>query len=301
MKRRKHFYKNKKILVTGGAGFIGSHIAETLVLKGAHVTILDDLSSGFLANLESFRHHITFFAGDITNFDTCYKATKSQDIVFHLAAFISVPESFKYPKLCEKINIEGTQNLLECCKEHNVQSFVFSSSSAIYGQRKDTCDETDIPNPQSPYASSKLVGEKLCNQFANEMDMNIACLRYFNVYGERQNPNGAYAGVVAKFKQNLLRKNPITIYGNGKQKRDFVPVSNVVNANLLTAKQRNLRGDLFNVGTGTSITLLDLVEKLEKDIDLKNIGLKFEPAREGDIFCSQANCEKFKTLQNTII
>lgn len=293
MKHVKSFYKNKKALVTGGAGFIGSHIAQKLCEYGAQVTILDDFSTGSFDNISLFCSSATVIARDITSFKSCVKATKKQDIVFHTAAFISVPESIKHPALCEKINVEGTNNLLEACSMNNVPRFVFSSSASVYGNRIDRCHETDTPNPQSPYAKSKLDGEKLCKEYAKSHRINTACLRYFNVYGERQNPNGAYAGVVAKFKHNLLHKQPIVIFGDGKQKRDFIHVSKVVAANLTIGTLAPLRGDLFNIATGKSITLLKLLAKLEKELEAKRVDLKFCPARKGDIFSSQASCKKF--------
>jgi len=290
------FYKNKNALVTGGAGFIGSHLAQKLCEYGAHVTILDDFSTGSFDNISTFCSDVTVIARDITSFRSCVKATKRQDIVFHTAAFVSVPESVKHPGLCEKINIEGTNNLLEACSLNNVPRFIFSSSASVYGNRNDRCRETDKPNPQSPYAKSKLAGETLCKEYAKNHKINTACLRYFNVYGDRQSPNGSYAGVVAKFKHNLLRKQSIVIYGDGKQKRDFIHVSKVVAANLAIGTRSPSQGDVFNIASGKSITLLKLLEKLEVEMNIKRSDLQFHPARKGDIFSSQANCRKFKEL-----
>ena len=299
MKDLRSFYKKKRVLVTGGAGFIGSHLAEKLCTYEAQVTILDDFSAGCISNLSQFVGNIALMASDITSVKTCQKATKNQDIVFHLAAMTSVPESVNSPALCEKINIEGTSNLLEACTKNKVQTFIFSSSSAVYGDRNDLCCEDDQPNPKSPYAKSKLEGERLCQEHAEKHATQTACLRYFNVYGSRQNPNGTYAGVVAKFKRNLENKEPIVIYGNGKQTRDFVHVSKVVEANLLVGSLASLTGQVFNVATGQSITLLELLEQLEKETNQKQASLVFEPARSGDIFSSQANCQKYQNLTQT--
>lgn len=296
MENVKSFYRGKKVLVTGGAGFIGSHIAQRLCSYEAEVTILDDLSSGSLTNICEFAHGINFIAGSITNYKACIKATKKQDIVFHTAAFISVPLSLKHPALCEKINVEGTANILETCEKQNVKSFVFSSSSAVYGERKGFCRETDAPCPQSPYAQSKLEGEALCKSHAESGNMNTSCLRYFNVYGPRQSAQSEYSGVIAKFKHNLVTKKPIVIYGNGKQKRDFVHVSEVVDANLLIGTLPSLRGEIFNIATGKSISLLKLLHKLEEETSKKPTAILFKPARKGDIYSSQADCTKFRDI-----
>jgi len=297
MEHLKYFYKNKNVLVTGGAGFIGSHIAQNLCSLEANVTILDDLSTGSLDNIKPFCKNMKMVASDITIFKSCLKATKKQDIVFHTAAFISVPESVKHPKLCEKINVEGTKNLLEACRINKVKTCIFSSSAAVYGERKEECKESDTPKPQSPYAQSKLDGEILCKEYAKNYGVNTASLRYFNVYGERQNPNGAYAGVAAKFKQNIINNETITIYGNGKQKRDFINVSQVAMANLLIGSKAVLRGDIYNIATGKSITLFELIKKLEKETKRKHTKIAFEPSRKGDIFSSRANCDKFLFLK----
>jgi UDP-glucose 4-epimerase len=292
----KNFYKNKNVLVTGGAGFIGSHIAEKLCQYQANVTVLDDLSTGSIKNLESFCHKINFLAHDITSFKKCLKATKKQDIVFHTAAFVSVPESIKHPAICEKINIDGTNNLLEAAKINNVKTFIFSSSASVYGNRNDICSEKDNPNPESPYAKSKLSSEKLCIEYSKKYRLNTASLRYFNVYGNRQNPNGAYAGVVAKFKHNLIHKKPIIIYGNGKQKRDFIHVSKVSEANLKIGTILPLQGEIFNIASGNSINLFELIRKLKKDTGCKPTQVLFQPARKGDIFNSIAHVAHYKSL-----
>jgi UDP-glucose 4-epimerase len=302
----KTFYKDKNVFVTGGAGFIGSNIAEQLCLHGAKVTILDDLSSGSLDNLHEIKSsipdsEINLIASDICSYKNILKATKGQEIVFHTAALVSVPQSIKYPALCEKINIDGTYNLLEACKINNIQTFIFSSSASVYGEKTEKCHEDDLPNPQSPYAKSKLLGEKLCKEYARDHKINTASLRYFNVYGPRQSFESAYSGVVAKFKHNLLNGKAITIYGNGKQKRDFIHVSQVALANLLIGSCTNLGGEIFNIATGRSVTLLEMLSQLEKDTNRKNIEILFQPARKGDIFSSQADCKKFERLKKYLM
>ena len=179
---------------------------------------------------------------------------------------------------------------------NSVSTFIFSSSAAVYGNKTSRCNERDIPKPQSPYATSKLEGERLCKEYALAYKMNTASLRYFNVYGNRQNPHGAYAGVVAKFTYNLLHEQPIVIYGDGTQRRDFIHVSEVTNANLLIGTKKALHGEVCNIATGRSITLLELLNQLEEETNKKHVGLQFEPARPGDIVSSSANCKIYKTL-----
>ena len=263
-------YAGKNVLVTGGSGFIGSHLVEELVKLKAKVSILDNFSSGNLKNLKPYFGLINLIYGDVRSEYTCIKATKKQDIVFHTAALVSVPESIQNPFLCDQINIVGTQNLLDGCKENNVKNFVFSSSAAVYGQRNDICKESDEPNPQSPYAKSKLIGEKLCKEYSQDYGINTVCLRYFNVYGERQAANSPYSGVVAIFKHNLEHGKPIYINGDGNQTRDFIHVSKVVEANLKAGITTDIKGEVFNVATGKSITLFELITKLEKEIKIKN-------------------------------
>lgn len=293
------FYQNKNVLVTGGAGFIGSHIAETLCKLGANVSIIDDLSTGSVDNIAPFCNNIQFLAHDITSFKKCIKATKKQDIIFHTAAFVSVAKSIKQPALCEKINIEGILNLLEAARINNVKAFIFSSSAAVYGDRNNECNETDTPNPKSPYATSKLEGEKLCKEYA-KYKINTAALRYFNVYGNRQSPHGEYAGVVTKFKYNLIHKKPIIIYGNGKQQRDFIHVSKVVEANLLIGLLKPLHGEIFNIASGKCINLFNLLNKLKDETQAAPTQVLFKPARRGDIYSSKANCTKYNILKQNL-
>jgi len=225
---------------------------------------------------------------DVRSPYSCLKATENKDLVFHLAAFISVPESIKNPDLCHKINIDGTRNVLEGCRKNNVKTFIYSSSSAVYGNKNDVCSENDPLNPQSPYAESKRASELLCQEYAVTHGLNTGILRYFNVYGQRQNPNGPYAAVVARFTQQLKNGEPLTIFGDGSQTRDFIHVSHVAQANLNIGAKDGLRGEVLNIGTGKSINLLELVDQLEKELDTKLTAINFLPAREGDILHSQA-------------
>ncbi len=298
MEQLQQFYKNKRVLVTGGAGFIGSHLVEKLVELGAQVTILDNFSTGKLRNLHTVLSKINILYSDIRSEYSTRKATAHKDIVFHLAAFISVPLSVQNPDFCRNTNELGTRYLLEGCLQNEVKSFVFASSSAVYGNKNAVCTEDDPVDPQSPYAHSKVVGEYYCKKYALEGEFNTAALRYFNVYGSRQNPNGDYAAVVAKFKHNLLAGQPLTIFGDGSQRRDFVHVSEVVDANLKVAMLPRVRGDIFNVGSGKSMTIFDLIASLEEELQVKRTEITFAPARTGDILYSQASCEKYK---NTVL
>lgn len=296
------FYNNKNVLVTGGCGFIGSHIVELLVESGARVTVLDNLSSGTLKNIKHIENDVTFLRGDITNYQTCLTATNNQEVIFHLAAFISVPESVKNPVQCNAVNVNGTFNLLEAARHNNVKFFTFSSSSAVYGNLHGTAYEHSPCIPTSPYGFSKLIGEQYCKQYAYTFGIRCSILRYFNVYGERQNPHGAYAAVVAKFKELLDKNKPVTIFGDGSQTRDFIHVKKVAEANLASPLHsfNTHKHVTFNIGTGTSITLLDLLDQLKNDFPSYRHDPTFAPARSGDITHSNADCSKYYTFLSTL-
>ncbi|MCX5922647.1 MAG: NAD-dependent epimerase/dehydratase family protein [Candidatus Dependentiae bacterium] len=292
-----HFYHNMLVVITGGCGFIGSHLAEKLVDLGARVTIVDDLSTGDLENIKNIKDKVTFINKSIVDKEVCLAATKDAEIIFHLAAFISVPQSLEQPDVCHATNVDGTLNMLEAARINGAKRFVFSSSSAVYGNKNEPCSEEMSCNPESPYGYSKLIGELYCQQYAKNFGINTVMLRYFNVYGERQNPNGAYAGVVAKFAHQIHNNLPITIFGNGLQTRDFTPVARVVDANLrLGMLADSVPGQIFNIATGHSVTLLELVEQLKKDAPGYQFPVTFMPARQGDIKHSSAQCTKYYSI-----
>lgn len=291
----KNFYQNKQVLVTGGAGFIGSHLVEKLVEFGARVTVFDNFSTGSLNNLRNVLPFISVSCADVRSAYSTQRATRNKDIVFHLAAFISVPLSINQPEQCNAINVQGTQNVLNGCKDNNVTSFIFASSCAVYGNTNKANFEDDPVNPTTPYARSKVEGEILCKHYAQKNSLNTASLRYFNVYGDRQRGDGEYAAVVAKFKENLLNHKPITIFGTGTQTRDFVSVHDVVLANLKIGMLPELNGEIFNIGSGKSTNLLELLSQLEQDLNVQRAGITFAPARSDDIFYSCASCEKYKS------
>lgn len=292
------FYKSLKVLVVGGAGFIGSHLVEKLVELGAKVTVLDNRPTEKIENLEAVKDKIKLIKGDITNPITCIDAAKNKNIIFHLAAFVSAPESVKKPFECYKINIEGTKNLLKAAQQNNVERFVFSSSSAVYGTKENVCTENMICKPESPYGFSKLMGEFWCQEYCRQFNLKTVCLRYFNVYGNRQSAQGGYAAVVPKFRDLMAQNKPVTIFGSGKQTRDYIPVSSIVDANLKlgTLPEKHLNGSAYNIASGKSITLLELLEILKKDFPEYNVEPIFEDERDGDIFFSAADTSKYENV-----
>lgn len=291
-------YQGIPVLVTGGCGFIGSHLVEKLVSLGADVTIFDDLSTGNQTNISAVADKVMIVQGSVTDFELCLEATRNKKIIFHLAAFVSVPASTENPQLCHAINVIGTQNMLEAARINNVKRFVFSSTCAIYGESTLPCHENMQPAPISPYGFSKLIGEMYCKEYAQVYGMETVSMRYFNVFGPRQNPHGHYAGVIAKFMHNMQNNLPITIFGDGTQTRDYVPVQTVVEANLMlgVCEKQRIQGEVFNVATGQSITLLELADSLKKQCADYNNETIFMPARPGDVKYVSADCSKYNSL-----
>lgn len=291
-----NFYPNTPVLVTGGCGFIGSHVTELLISYGARVTILDDLSTGSEKNIAHLAHKVHFIKGSITDPQTCLKATAGQKIIFHLAAATSVPDSVERPEFCHKINIDGTFNMLNAARLNSVERFVLSSSSAVYGAAEGASTETDLCYPVSPYGYSKLIDEYLCQQFSQNYGILVAMLRYFNVYGPRQNPHAAYAAVVAKFSELMEANKSLTIFGDGTQTRDFVHVTQVAYANVIAAMMLSLTttGHAFNVASGKSINLFELIDLLKTNYPDYSGTIIFENARPGDVQRTAADCKKFQ-------
>jgi nucleoside-diphosphate-sugar epimerase len=283
-----------KCLVTGGAGFIGSHITETLLKKGQYVRVLDNFSSGKKENLTGFINKIDLLRGDIRDKKTCLKATKGIDFVFHQAALRSVPKSLEKPKDYNEVNINGTLNMLEAALKNKAKRFVSASSSSVYGEVDKFPEKEDfIPQLISPYALTKLTGEYYCKLFSYHYGLPTVSLRYFNVFGPRQAVDDEYAVVVPKFTTCMLKNERPPIYGTGRQSRDFTFVSNVVQANLLAAKKPNLKGEVFNVASGKAHTVLELVDILNKLMG-KNIKPVFLPLRPGDVFRTLADLNNIK-------
>lgn len=287
-----------RILVTGGAGFIGSHLARRLVELGASVRVLDNFSHGSRENLADLGSNLDVIEGDIRNADDCAKAMRERQYVFHLAALGSVPRSVEQPKLYNDVNIGGTLNILEAARQAGtVQRIVYSASSSAYGDTPVLPKvESMIPAPKSPYAVTKLVGEYYARVYAEVYGLSTFCLRYFNVFGPRQNPHSQYAAVIPAFIAALLKGNRPKIYGDGEQTRDFCYIENVVRANLLAATaRRRLAGESANIACGERISLNAMLGKMQAILGT-NIAPEYLPPRAGDVKDSLADIAAAKEL-----
>ena len=276
-----------RILVVGGAGFIGSHIVEHFNKK-AEIRVLDNLRTGYTDNIRNF--DVDFIEADVRDRDTVRKVMHNVDYVFHLAAMVSVPESMKNPCECVDINTKGTLIVLEEAARAGVKKLCLSSTSAIYGDNPVFPKiESMIPEPKSPYAVSKLDGEYYCNIFTQEKKLNTACMRYFNVFGPRQDPGSAYAAAIPIFTEKAVKNETLTVYGDGAQTRDFVYVKDVVAANIHLT-QSNLSG-VYNVGYGKSATINNIVKQILKVTNSPS-KIEYLPERAGDVKHSLASIEK---------
>jgi len=281
----------KKYLITGGAGFIGSHIAEHLSNNGHKVTILDSLRTGFEKNLNGL--NVNFVNGDIRDEELLKNLAKDADSIFHLAALVSVPESILKIKECIDINANGTINVLEAAKQNESCKVILSTSAANYGDNPILPKvETMVPEPMTPYSITKLDGEFYLKMYLDQFNIQTASLRYFNVFGPRQDPKSSYAAAVPIFISKALKNEPITIYGDGLQTRDFIYVKDVVRANMLASEKGN---GTFNVALGNSTTILELAERIIK-LTNSTSEIKFLEERPGDIKHSKADVTKFKKL-----
>jgi nucleoside-diphosphate-sugar epimerase len=278
-----------RYLVTGGAGFIGSNTVDELVRRGHSVVVLDDLSSGKEENLADVRNKITYIKGSITDIEVVRKAMHEAEYVLHLAARTSVPRSVKDPIDTNKINIDGTLNVLVAAKELKVKRLVFAASSSAYGETPTLPKvETMQPQPISPYGVTKYVGELYGQAFGRCYGLENVALRYFNIFGPRQDPGSPYSGVLAKFCAAFLEETQPVVFGDGEQTRDFTYVENAVQANLLACEAPNVSGRVFNVGVGARVSLNDVLRELGK-ITGKTLVAKYEPPRDGDIRDSLAD------------
>jgi UDP-glucose 4-epimerase len=276
-------------LVTGGAGFIGSHLVKRLVQCGERVRVLDDFSSGNLEHLDAVRENIQLVEGDLVDSEVVADAVKSVEVVFHLAAVASVARSIDDPQSTVACNITGTLNLLLAARDAGCRRVIFASSSAVYGDAAEIpVTEDTRPNPLSPYAISKLTGEQLCSVFTRVYGLETVALRYFNVFGPRQDPASAYAAVIPAFLRELLDGKPPLIHGDGDQTRDFTYIDNVVDANLRAATAGGIAGRVFNVASGRAISVNALLAQMAGLVGL-DVRARHDPARPGDIRHSVAD------------
>ncbi|HKT46458.1 MAG TPA: SDR family oxidoreductase [Candidatus Acidoferrales bacterium] len=278
-----------RYLVTGGAGFIGSNTVDELVRRGHSVVVLDDLSSGKEENLAETRNKITFIKGSITDIEVVRKAVQEADYVLHLAARTSVPRSVKDPIETNRINIDGTLNVLVAARDAKVKRVVFAASSSAYGETPTLPKvETMSPQPISPYGVTKFVGELYAQTFGRCYGLENVSVRYFNIFGPRQDPGSPYSGVLAKFCTCFLEGTQPVVFGDGEQTRDFTYVDNAVQANLLACEAPNVSGRVFNVGVGGRTSLNEVLRVLG-EVSGNRLEAKYDPPREGDIRDSQAD------------
>lgn len=278
-----NFFERRSVLITGGAGFIGSHLTQHLARLGADVHVLDNLSTGYRKNIDGI--DVSLIEGSILEASALEEAINGCSIVFHEAAFVSVPESFEDADSCFATNIKGTSNVLKAAKRARCDRVVFASSAACYGSSPQLpSSETDTVSAESPYAQSKVMGEQLMK----DAQLDAVSLRYFNVFGERQDPTSQYAAVVSSFAHTIQAGKRPVIFGDGTQTRDFTPVENIVHANLLAASHpKPLHGEIFNVGTGVSTSLIELVRAMSG-----SDRVTFETKRTGDVQDSRADITK---------
>jgi nucleoside-diphosphate-sugar epimerase len=286
----------KIVLVTGGAGFIGSHLVRRLVGDGAIVRVVDNLSTGKATRLDALCARIDFIEGDLADDSVARKAVEGVDFVLHQAAVPSVQRSVVDPIGTNKANVTATLNLLEACRKAKVRRVVYAASSSAYGDTEVLPKQEDMPpSPLSPYALQKFVGERYCKMYYDLYGLETVSLRYFNVFGPGQDPHSEYSAVIPKFITRLFVGQPITMNGDGEQSRDFTFIDNVVEANLLALKAANAPGRMCNIGCGARISLNQLVALLEKELDVK-AHVVYGPAKAGDVRHSLADICRAKTI-----
>ncbi|MFA6073348.1 MAG: NAD-dependent epimerase/dehydratase family protein [Candidatus Woesearchaeota archaeon] len=286
------------VVVTGGAGFIGSHVVDHFVKKGCEVRVVDNLLTGKLENLNESMSKIKFFKLDICNYDEILKVFKGSDFVIHLAALPSVPRSIKDPRTSHINNVLGSLSVFDAAKEAGVKKVVYASSSSVYGDTEELPKhEGMIPRPKSPYALQKYMCERYANYFADNYPCDFIGLRFFNIFGPRQNPNSEYAAVIPKFIKLAKEGKQITIYGDGLATRNFTYVENVVHAIDLACQSSGITGKVFNVAAGQEIFMNDLVLEIEKLIG-KKLNVVHSPVRKGDIIRSFADLTLAKKYLN---
>ncbi len=286
--------QNSKILIAGGAGFIGSHTLDRLIKTDAEVTVLDNLYTGQIENIKQHEQNknLHFVKGDVRNFKLVKEVVNNVDAVFNLAALVSVPKSVENPLLTNDVNVKGTLNLLKASLDSDVNRFIQASSAAVYGEPETLPVREDFSlEPLSPYAVSKIASENYARTFYKVYGLETVCLRYFNVYGPRQ-AYSPYSGAITIFINELLRNRPPNILGDGEQTRDFVFVEDVVSANMLALTKKSAAGEIFNISTGKATTLNRLVRLLQEITGKTNLKLVYKKSRAGDIRHSCASIEK---------
>jgi UDP-glucose 4-epimerase len=285
-----------RALITGGAGFIGSHLAEALCALGARVVVVDDLSGGDRANLDGFGP-VEFVHASILDMAAVQRAVNGCRYVFHLAALGSVPRSVEQPRLYNDVNVNGTLNVLEACRSAKVQRVLFAASSSAYGDNPVPWIEDMPVLPKSPYAANKIADEAMMRAYSNSYGLDTCSTRYFNIFGPRQNANSAYAAVIAAFAKAMIAGERPVIYGDGLQSRDFTFVHNAVHANLLAARNsRPLNGDVINVGCGGQISVNTLAETMARAMGREDLKPVYQPERAGDIKHSFADLSKISVV-----
>jgi len=276
-------------MVTGGAGFIGSNLADELIRQGANVTIFDSLITGFRENLEEIDGDFEFVEGDLNDDQKLRSALDGVEIVFHEAALPSVPRSVADPVETHNACVNGTFNLLNKSRDAGVRRLIYAASSSAYGDQTTLPKvETMAPEPLSPYAAAKLTGEYYCRVFSNVYGLETLSLRYFNVFGPRQNPSSMYSGVISRFIDALMKDETPVIFGDGEQSRDFTYVANVVDANIKAAQTSKGIGETMNVANGERVSLNELLDVLRTITGKSDVSAKYEPERKGDVKHSQA-------------
>jgi UDP-glucose 4-epimerase len=285
-----------KALVTGGAGFIGSNLARALLERGDELRILDNFSTGNRANLAELADDVELVEGDLRSYERVHAAVRGVEVVFHQGALPSVPRSVQDPLTTTAVNVEGTLNVLLAARDEGVRRIVNASSSSVYGNGGELPRvETQAPDPISPYAVAKLAAERFCTSFSRVYAMEIVSLRYFNVFGPRQDPTSQYAAVVPRFISAIAAGEPVTVYGDGEQSRDFTYVDNVVVANLLAADAPGVSGAILNVATGGSTTVNELADAIGGLLG-RSVEKAFEPAREADVHDSWGDLSEARRL-----
>ncbi len=320
VERLRAHYQGLPVCVTGGAGFIGGHLVDALISLGASITVLDDLSNSTLEHLGSLielePRRVRFVHGSVLDDDAVREAVRgeatgspfesSAKLVFHLGAVGSVPRSIKEPQRTWSVNSTGTLRVLEAARESKVGRVIYAASSSAYGEQRGSAGadglakvETQAPLPMSPYAASKLAGEHLMTAYASSYEISTVSLRLFNVFGPRQPADSAYSAVIAAMTKRILDGQPPLIYGDGRQTRDFTPVSNAVLALLQAgAIEKNLRGETINIGTGKRASVLELAELIAKACGVSEVRPVFDPARAGDVRDSLADLTKAREVLN---